>query len=38
MPDFEAMALEAGATATIYKPFRPKELLQIIQEVLMSAA
>lgn len=38
MPDFEAMALEAGATATVYKPFRPKELLQIIQEVLKSVA
>lgn len=37
MPDFEAMALEAGATATIYKPFRPKELLQIIEDALEPA-
>lgn len=34
MPEFEAMAREAGATATIYKPFRPKVLLQTIQDAL----
>jgi two-component system, OmpR family, response regulator MtrA len=34
MPEFEAMAREAGATATIYKPFRPKVLLQAIQDAL----
>lgn len=34
MPEFEAMAREAGATATMYKPFRPKVVLQIIQDAL----
>jgi two-component system, OmpR family, response regulator MtrA len=34
MPEFEAMAREAGATATMYKPFRPKVMLQIIQDAL----
>lgn len=36
MPEFEAMASEAGATATMYKPFRPKLLLQTIKDVLAS--
>ena len=34
MPEFEAMAREAGATATLYKPFRPKDLLRAIEEAL----
>jgi len=34
MPEFEAMAREAGATATMYKPFRPKIVLQTIQDAL----
>jgi DNA-binding response OmpR family regulator len=38
MPEFEAMALEAGATASMYKPFRPKELLRIVREALSAAA
>ena len=32
MPGFEAMAIEAGATSTLYKPFRPKEFLRAVQE------
>jgi CheY-like chemotaxis protein len=34
MPNFDAMATEAGAVATLYKPFRPKELLQTIENVI----
>jgi len=33
MPNFDAMAAEAGASATLYKPFKPKDLLQVIQKV-----
>ena len=33
MPNFEAMAAEAGATATLYKPFKPNDLLQAIQRI-----
>lgn len=36
MPEFEAMAREAGATTTMYKPFRPKVLLQTIHDTLSS--
>jgi len=38
MPNFDAMAAEAGASATLYKPFKPKDLLQVIQKVLDLAA
>ena len=38
MPDFSVMAAEAGATSTLYKPFRPKEFLQTIQEAMIKAA
>jgi CheY-like chemotaxis protein len=34
MPNFQDMALEAGATSTLYKPFRPKELLEAIQNAI----
>jgi CheY-like chemotaxis protein len=34
MPEFQAMALEVGATATMYKPFRPMMLLQTIHKAL----
>jgi len=37
MPDFEAMAVEAGATSTLYKPFRPKEFVQAIQKAIGAA-
>lgn len=31
MPNFEAMAEEAGAAATLYKPYRPDTLLRAIE-------
>ena len=34
MPEFEAMAREAGASTTMYKPFRPKTVLQTIQDAV----
>jgi CheY-like chemotaxis protein len=34
MPNFDAMATEAGAVAILYKPFRPPELLQAIHKAL----
>jgi CheY-like chemotaxis protein len=34
MPNFQAMAEEAGATAVLYKPFRPKDLLQAVQKAI----
>lgn len=34
MPNFEAMATEAGAVGTLYKPFRPDTLLSKITEVI----
>ncbi|HEX3972530.1 MAG TPA: response regulator [Stellaceae bacterium] len=34
MPNFEPMAKEAGAVATLYKPFRPDVFLQTIAEAL----
>jgi CheY-like chemotaxis protein len=38
MPNFQAIASEAGATATLYKPFRPRDLLQAIQTAIQVAA
>jgi CheY-like chemotaxis protein len=34
MPNFEAMVMEAGATSALYKPFRPKELVQAIEKAI----
>ena len=34
MPNFQTMAAEAGAFSTLYKPFRPKELLQAVQKAI----
>lgn len=34
MPGFDAMAAEAGAIATLYKPFKPSELIQAIKKAL----
>ena len=34
MPNFQDMAAEAGATSTLYKPFRPQVLLQAIQNAI----
>jgi CheY-like chemotaxis protein len=38
MPLFQELAEEAGAISTLYKPFRPKELLQAVQKALGVAA
>jgi DNA-binding response OmpR family regulator len=38
MPNFQPMASEAGAVATLYKPFRPAELLDAIRKALAVAA
>jgi hypothetical protein len=35
MPDFHPMATEAGAVATLYKPLRPNELIQAIQDAIL---
>jgi len=34
MPGFDAMAAEAGAIATLYKPFKPRELVGAIEKAL----
>lgn len=38
MPHFDDMAVEAGATSTLYKPFRPPELIQAIEKALIVPA
>ena len=38
MPNFNTMAAEAGAVATLYKPFRSKELTQAIEKAFAAAA
>jgi CheY-like chemotaxis protein len=38
MPNFDAMAVEAGAVSTLYKPFRPKQLLQAVHEAIGAIA
>lgn len=37
MPNFETMAAEAGARATLYKPFRPDGLLRAVEQALAPA-
>jgi CheY-like chemotaxis protein len=34
MPNFQAMAEEAGATAVLYKPFRPKQLMEAVRQAI----
>jgi CheY-like chemotaxis protein len=34
MANFNAMALEVGAVSTLYKPLRPRELLEAIKNVI----
>jgi CheY-like chemotaxis protein len=34
MPEFEAMALEAGANSTLYKPLRPHEVLCAVERAI----
>ena len=38
MPNFAAMAKEAGALATLYKPFQPPVLFEAIQKALAGPA
>lgn len=38
MPNFDAMAAEVGANASLYKPFKPKDLLGAVQKALAAAA
>jgi CheY-like chemotaxis protein len=38
MPNFDAMAAEAGAHSTLYKPFQPAVLFQAIQEALTGSS
>ncbi|ARQ01231.1 response regulator [Pseudorhodoplanes sinuspersici] len=38
MPGFEAMANEAGAVATLYKPFRPGDVVQAVEQALNVSA
>jgi CheY-like chemotaxis protein len=38
MPNFDAMAAEAGAHFTLYKPFQPAVLFQAMQEALTGKA
>jgi CheY-like chemotaxis protein len=38
MPNFREIAEEAGAISTLYKPFKPKDLLQAIQRAIGVAA
>src|SRR5665213_650687 len=37
MPEFERMANEAGALSALYKPFRPKGLLQAVEKAIGAA-
>jgi len=37
MPNFEAMAAEAGAFVTLYKPFKPDALLHAIDTALIGS-
>lgn len=38
MPGFEDMASEAGAMLTLYKPFRPADVLQAVEQAMRKAA
>ncbi len=38
MPGFEAMAREAGAVSTLYKPFRPGDVIHAIEQALNVSA
>jgi CheY-like chemotaxis protein len=38
MPVFQEMAQEAGALHTLYKPFRPKDLVLVVQKALGATA
>jgi len=34
MPEFDAMAAEAGAVATLYKPLRPRQVLAAVEDAI----
>lgn len=38
MPGFDAMANAAGAAFTLYKPFRPQEILRVVEQALGASA
>ena len=38
MPGFDAMATDAGATFTLYKPFRPSEVFRVVEDALAAGA
>jgi len=38
MPGFEAMAAEAGAVLTLYKPLRPNDVLHAVEQAIDRAA
>lgn len=38
MPNFDAMAAEAGAKLTLYKPFKPEVLMRTVEKALAEAA
>ena len=38
MPNFEPMAAEAGAVATLYKPYKPDTLFQAVAKALATKA
>jgi CheY-like chemotaxis protein len=38
MPGFDDMANNAGAAFTLYKPFRPNEVLRVVDQALTRAA
>jgi CheY-like chemotaxis protein len=38
MPGFESIAREAGADSTLYKPFRPDDILQAVEKAIGLAA
>jgi CheY-like chemotaxis protein len=38
MPGFDAMAAEAGAVLTLYKPLRPNKVLQAVEQAIGTAA
>jgi CheY-like chemotaxis protein len=38
MPNFQEIAAEAGATVALYKPFRPKQLLDAVRQAIGIAA
>jgi CheY-like chemotaxis protein len=38
MPGFDAMATDAGAVCTLYKPFRPHEVVRAVEQAIRTAA